>query len=157
MITQYFCFSTSFWSEWGDSNSRLRHPKCRALPTGLHPDILLFFLWFYGLFFAVFSVYGRSCGQGQKQRIGKGRFLRCFRRFLPLYSNGLDFRRSSQTTRATNCATPGDCRSRRPRRPFLRPAYYIPSFRRAQVISGLMFLPGYGMVSNVFLRSVNRL
>ena len=77
-------------------------------PTpGLHPDILLFFLWFYGLFFAVFSVYGRSCGQGQKQRIGKGRFLRCFRRFLPLYSNGLDFRRSSQTTRATNCATPG--------------------------------------------------
>ncbi len=28
------------WSEWRDSNSRPRHPKCRALPSGLHPDTL---------------------------------------------------------------------------------------------------------------------
>ena len=100
--------STAFWSEWGDSNSRLRHPKCRALPTGLHPAILLFFLWFSGPFFAVFSVYGRACGQRQKQWIGKSRFSQCFRHFLPLCSNGTDFSRSSQTTRATNCATPGN-------------------------------------------------
>ena len=99
--------STAFWSEWGDSNSRLRHPKCRALPTGLHPDILLFFLWFSGPFFAVFSVYGRACGQRQKQWIGKSRFSQCFRHFLPLCSNGTDFSRSSQSTRAINCATPG--------------------------------------------------
>ena len=29
------------WSEWRDSNARLPHPKCGALPTGLHPDISL--------------------------------------------------------------------------------------------------------------------
>ena len=29
------------WSEWRDSNARLPHPKCGALPTGLHPDIWL--------------------------------------------------------------------------------------------------------------------
>lgn len=29
------------WSEWRDLNSRLPHPKCGALPTGLHPDIKL--------------------------------------------------------------------------------------------------------------------
>ena len=28
-------------SEWRDSNSRPRHPKCRTLPTGLHPDSLI--------------------------------------------------------------------------------------------------------------------
>ena len=37
MITQYFCFSTSLWSEWRDSNARLPAPKAGALPTGLHP------------------------------------------------------------------------------------------------------------------------
>ena len=26
------------WSEWQDSNLRPQHPKCRALPTALHPD-----------------------------------------------------------------------------------------------------------------------
>ena len=34
---------TISWSEWGESNSRPRHPKCRALPTGLHPDFIKFF------------------------------------------------------------------------------------------------------------------
>ena len=29
------------WSEWRDSNARPRHPKCRVLPTALHPDIWL--------------------------------------------------------------------------------------------------------------------
>ena len=29
-------------SEWRDSNSRPRHPKCRTLPTGLHPDRIPF-------------------------------------------------------------------------------------------------------------------
>ena len=29
------------WSEWGDSNSRHPAPKAGALPTALHPDILL--------------------------------------------------------------------------------------------------------------------
>lgn len=28
-----------FWSEWRDLNSRPPHPKCGALPSGLHPDI----------------------------------------------------------------------------------------------------------------------
>ena len=31
--------SEGLWSEWRDSNARLPHPKCGALPTGLHPDI----------------------------------------------------------------------------------------------------------------------
>ena len=30
------------WSEWRDSNARPRHPKCRVLPTALHPDIIFF-------------------------------------------------------------------------------------------------------------------
>ena len=30
--------SEDFWSEWPDSNRRPQHPKCRALPTALHPD-----------------------------------------------------------------------------------------------------------------------
>ena len=30
-----------FWSEWGDLNTQPRHPKCRALPIELHPDIKL--------------------------------------------------------------------------------------------------------------------
>ena len=30
--------SENFWSEWPDSNRRPQHPKCRALPTALHPD-----------------------------------------------------------------------------------------------------------------------
>ena len=34
---------TDFWSEWRDSNARLPHPKCGALPTGLHPDSLFSF------------------------------------------------------------------------------------------------------------------
>ena len=32
-------FINTFWSEWGDSNSRHLAPKCRALPVELHPDI----------------------------------------------------------------------------------------------------------------------
>ena len=32
------------WSEWRDSNTRPQHPKCRALPTGPHPDFIQFFL-----------------------------------------------------------------------------------------------------------------
>ena len=31
--------SEGFWSEWGDLNTQPRHPKCRALPVELHPDI----------------------------------------------------------------------------------------------------------------------
>ena len=32
-----------FWSEWRDSNSRHPAPKAGALPTALHPVILLFY------------------------------------------------------------------------------------------------------------------
>lgn len=36
--------SFHLWSEWRDSNARLPHPKCGALPPGLHPDIYKLFL-----------------------------------------------------------------------------------------------------------------
>ena len=34
------CLLTDIWSGWQDSNLRPRHPKCRILPTVLHPEIL---------------------------------------------------------------------------------------------------------------------
>ena len=40
--------SEGFWSEWRDSNARLPHPKCGALPTGLHPDIQFLSLYHGG-------------------------------------------------------------------------------------------------------------
>ena len=30
-----------FWSEWQDSNLRHRAPKARALPTALHPEVII--------------------------------------------------------------------------------------------------------------------
>ena len=45
--------SEGFWSEWGDLNTQPRHPKCRALPIELHPDIRFF---------------ATSSWQGKKQR-----------------------------------------------------------------------------------------
>ena len=39
VISQYLCFSTLFWSEWGDLNSQHPAPKAGALPVALHPVI----------------------------------------------------------------------------------------------------------------------
>ena len=40
-LTRLYQLRYLFWSEWRDSNARPRHPKCRVLPTALHPDICL--------------------------------------------------------------------------------------------------------------------
>ena len=52
-------FINTFWSEWGDSNSRHLAPKASALPTALHPVMK-------------FSNCGQTCGQR--------RFLTSYRR-----------------------------------------------------------------------------
>ena len=68
-------FINTFWSEWGDSNSRHLAPKASALPTALHPVIK-------------FSNCGQTCGQGHfltSYRRGgkccKPRRLKAFRAF----------------------------------------------------------------------------
>ena len=41
-IFRYILVSEDFWSEWRDSNPRHPAPKAGALPTALHPVILLY-------------------------------------------------------------------------------------------------------------------
>ena len=47
------------WSEWRDSNARLPHPKCGALPTGLHPEIQM--LGYYTSFIDLTQVIYPVC------------------------------------------------------------------------------------------------
>ena len=126
--------SEGFWSEWRDSNARLPHPKCGALPTGLHPDIQFLSLYHGGEENQRFSVCGHLCGQsrfcavfGNRRKSRKGRCHKALRRFAlpcPGYRHGTPkagalptalhpviefFIRLgvfSQSKRATNCATP---------------------------------------------------
>ena len=88
-----------FWSEWQGSNLRPQHPKCRALPTALHPDSIFLFLWFGSdkwsntysselepLVFSVFHAFPAF--------------------FAAFHSGKAAAVFSSQSKRATNCATP---------------------------------------------------
>ena len=93
-------------------NTQPRHPKCRALPVELHPDIhfsviiprrggkskifcLWSFLWSKPLL----------CRFRQSGEIPQSQVLQGFAAFFPVPSRIPP--RHSQTTRATNCANPG--------------------------------------------------
>lgn len=104
--------SEGFWSEWRDSNARLPHPKCGALPTGLHPDIQFLSLYHGGeenqRFFCLWSFMWSKpllCRFRQEEEIPQTQALQGFEAFRLTLSRIQP--RHSQTTRATNCANPG--------------------------------------------------
>ena len=104
--------SEGFWSEWRDSNARLPHPKCGALPTGLHPDIQFLSLYHGGeenqRFFCLWSFMWSKpllCRFRQEEEIPQTQALQGFEAFRLTLSRIQP--RHSQTTRATNCAIPG--------------------------------------------------
>lgn len=120
--------SEGFWSEWRDSNARLPHPKCGALPTGLHPDIQFLSLYHGGeenqRFFCLWSFMWSKpllCRFRQEEEIPQTQALQGFEAFRLTLSRIQP--RHSQTTRATSCATP--------REHF----YYICSRRVRQVLN----------------------
>ena len=105
-------FINTFWSEWGDSNSRHLAPKPPALPTALIPDIRFFCMILCGegkskFFVSVGSAVvkagfaGGSSGGGFPPQATVPRTSG-----LSLLGEWID-RLSSQSRRATNCATPG--------------------------------------------------
>ena len=106
--SQNSLFSAVFWSEWQDSNLRHRRPKRRALPTAPHPEVWKI-LNFWG-----FSVSGQTCGQtafysdfAREYSAEKVSVYKAFRRFSGIHNEGTVS--CSQTSRATNCATPRFC------------------------------------------------
>ncbi len=105
-------FINTFWSEMGDSNSRPDGPKPPALPTALIPDIRFFCMILCGegkskFFVSVGSAVvkagfaGGSSGGGFPPQATVPRTSG-----LSLLGEWID-RLSSQSRRATNCATPG--------------------------------------------------
>ena len=91
-------FVNTFWSEWGDSNSRHLAPKASALPTALHPVMKFFQLWS--------NMWSRSFFD-QLQARGKvlsGLLSQGFPGFPRVETRTRASR--SQSRRATNCATP---------------------------------------------------
>ena len=105
-------FINTFWSEMGDSNSRPDGPKPPALPTALYPDIRFFCMILCGegkskFFVSVGSAVvkagfaGGSSGGGFPPQATVPRTSG-----LSLLGEWID-RLSSQSRRATNCATPG--------------------------------------------------
>ena len=104
--------SEGFWSEWRDSNARLPHPKCGALPTGLHPDIQFLSLYHGGeenqRFFCLWSfMWSKAilCRFLQSEKIPQMQASQGFAAFHLTPSRIPT--RHSQSRRATNCATPG--------------------------------------------------
>ena len=89
----------SKWSEWQDSNLRSHGPKPRALPTALHPDIkpMKRAAWPPVPNFCLAAKIFRA------ENDSLNRFLNALNPSLPLRGAAS----WSQTTRATNCATPG--------------------------------------------------
>lgn len=80
--------SEGFWSEWRDSNARLPHPKCGALPTGLHPDIQFLSLYHGGeenqRFFCLWSFMWSKpllCRFRQEEEIPQTQALQGFEAF----------------------------------------------------------------------------
>ena len=105
-------FINTFWSEMGDSNSRPDGPKPPALPTALIPDIRFFCMILCGegkskFFVSVGSAVvkpgfaGGSSGGGFPPQATVPRTSG-----VPLLGEWIG-RLSSQSRRATNCATPG--------------------------------------------------
>ena len=104
--------SEGFWSEWRDSNARLPHPKCGALPTGLHPDIQFLSLYHGGeenqRFFCLWSFMWSKpllCRFRQEEEIPQTQALQGFEAFRLTLSRIQP--RHSQTRRDTNFAIPG--------------------------------------------------
>ena len=93
-------------------NTQPRHPKCRALPVELHPDIQFLPLYHGGgenqRFFCLWSFLWSKpllCRFRQPGEIQQTQVLQGFAAFrLALFRIPP---RHSQTTRATNCANPG--------------------------------------------------
>ena len=92
------------WSEWRDSNSRHPGPKPGALPTGPHPDIKLrekCSLWsnmWSRKFYRIFDELSTAVFAGVRGVTGE---QATFGAVEPFWCS------SSQSRRATNCATPG--------------------------------------------------
>ena len=93
-------------------NTQPRHPKCRALPVELHPDIQFLPLYHGGeenqRFFCLWSfLWSKTllCRFRQSGKIPKTQALQGFAAFRLAPSRIPP--RHSQTTRATNCANPG--------------------------------------------------
>ena len=93
-------------------NTQPRHPKCRALPVELHPDIQFLPLYHGGeenqRFFCLWSfLWSKTllCRFRQSGKIPKTQALQGFAAFRLAPSRIPP--RHSQITCATNCATPG--------------------------------------------------
>ena len=121
-------FINTFWSEWGDSNSRHLAPKAGALPTALYPDIRFFCMIPCGegkskFFVSVGSAVvkpgfaGGSSGGGFPPQATVPRTSR-----LSLFGEWIGSL-SSQITRAANYATFGH-------RYFSRPGAFFPTYVR---------------------------
>lgn len=107
--------SEGFWSEWRDSNARLPHPKCGALPTGLHPDIQFLSLYHGGeenqRFFCLWSFLWSKPLLCRFQRLGEIPQMQVPQGF-PSFCLALSRipPRHSQTRRDTSFAIPGYAR-----------------------------------------------
>ncbi len=93
-------------------NTQPRHPKCRALPVELHPDIQFLPLYHDGeenqRFFCLWSFLWSKpllCRFRQSGKIQQTQVLQGFAAFHNAPSRIPP--RHSQSRRATNCATPG--------------------------------------------------
>ena len=93
-------------------NTQPRHPKCRALPVELHPDIQFLPLYHGGgenqRFFCLWSFLWSKpllCRFRQSGEIPQTKVSQGFAAFRPALSRIQP--RHSQSRRATNCATPG--------------------------------------------------